>query len=99
MLTEEIWFGDQDGIGVINNLIDIENDNFLQFRMRYCNHNESPHINTDLIYYGNNGNHGKCINKLIGFDVIAHEIDINNNKKKYKLKEGFNGHRNKNELD
>lgn len=84
-LIDNVWYGDQDGIDVINNLIDVGDENFLQFRMRHCKHNGTEHVNTDIICYINplKRKRGKQINKLVGFDVIAHEIDIYKIKKKY----------------
>jgi len=80
-LMENVWYGNQDGIGVINLIIPIDEEIFLQFRSRYCNHNNTPHINTSLILYCNERKHGKCINNIGRksyslVDYIAHEIKV-----------------------
>jgi len=80
-LMENIWYGNQDGIGVINFVVPVGEETFLQFRSRYCNHNNKRHVNTDLIMYHKGRKHGKRINNVGRknyslVDYIAHEIEV-----------------------
>lgn len=80
-LMEDMWFGNQDGMGIINYVLQVEGDMYIQFRSRYCNHNSTPHLNTNLVFYYNERKHGKCINNLGGknnslVNYIAHEIIV-----------------------
>lgn len=80
-LMEDVYFGNQDGISVISYVLQVEEDMFVQLRSRYCNHNNTPHLNTNLIFYYNGRKHGKCINNLGEksnslANYIAHEITV-----------------------